>query len=289
MAFNSDTFNDKSQISRSRPSAFGRLWQKTALRLLFVGGSAVFFFVQQPSWWQRDPGNQADATKDFSGKASVITLSKSGFRKAGNAPKDSAVIAHVKKALGPDAADGALAALPEQLSLKFQFHKAHLAQVPTSKGYDVRLTVAHFEPIARITGTALLLSRDGAIYSSDNPKNFLSLPGIRLALTDRWTPRRTLDVTPDQQRHISQAMSLMAVLTKADIPFAQLTLKPHRGFQVQTGHGLYLQFGHRDFDRSIKRYQKILKREDFAINAVKEIHLDFKGKALITMKPKAKR
>lgn len=282
MAFNSENYNDKGQIKKSRPSIFGRLWQKTALRLGFLGASLGFLALQQPDWWLAQPPAIPDSTQDFSGKVSLTTMRAT----APNQVRDDAVKAYVASYLG---AGKPIAALPEQLSLEFQFHKANLRQVATAQGYDVNLIVAHFEPIAKIFGTPLLLSRDGDIYASNDPKALLALPTIAMPLGERWTERRTLEVTTEQQELLDQAMALMTVLHNAKIRFAALVLKPHRGFQVLTAGGLYLQFGHSNFAKSIKRYQKILTRDDFAVGDVKEIHLDFKGKALITMKPKAKK
>lgn len=290
MAFNSDTFNDLTQINRSRPSIFGKLWQKTALRLVFVGGSLGFLAVQQPKWWLTNPPLVADSTTTFSGTVTLASLNSgqdqdlSSSGSSGSRVRDEAVRAYIRKALDQGTA---LADLPEQLALKFQFHKVHLQQRASADGYELRLAVAHFEPIAKIAGTAKLLSRAGAIYASDNPRNLNQLPSLSLPLGERWTKRRTLKVTAEQQQRIDQAMALMATLDAHQIRYSRLTLKRHRGFQVVTDNGLFLQFGHGDFNTSLSRYHKILTREDFSVATVKEVHLDFKGKALITMKPKA--
>lgn len=287
MAFNSDRFNDLNQINRSRPSIFGKLWQKTALRLLFVAGSLSFLAFQQPHWWQENPPQLPDSTETFSGRVDIAILNpgkSQGVMTPSNGVRDEAVREHIRQYIG---AGKELAQLPEQLALTFQFHRVYLQQRASASGYDIRLSVAHFEPIARIEGTPMLLSRAGAIYASADPRLFKQLPKLSLPLSDRWTKRRTLAVTAEQQQRLSQAMALMTKLDQHKIRYTRIGLKPHRGFQVVTDEGLFLQFGHKGFKKSLGRFTKILKREDFALNAVKEIHLDFKGKALITMKPKA--
>lgn len=287
MAFSSDRFNDLNQINRSRPSIFGKLWQKTALRLVFVAGSLGFLAVQQPRWWQAHPPQLPDSTVTFSGRVTIAIINPGKGQdviSTGSGVRDEAVRQYIRRYI---AAGKELAQLPEQLALKFQFHKVHLQQRASASGYDLRLSVAHFEPIARIESTPLLLSRAGAIYASDDPQGFKQLPSLSLPLSDRWTPRRTLAVTTEQQKRLEQAMALMMRLDQHKIRYSKIALKPHRGFQVVTHEGLFLQFGHDGFKKSLGRFTKILKREDFAINSVKEIHLDFKGKALITMKPKA--
>lgn len=285
MAFNSDTFNDLTQINRSRPSFFGKIWQKTALRGIFIGASLGFLAIQQPHWWQSNPPQLPNSTTNFSGKVKITVLNPiAGQRHGGSGVRDESVTAFIKGYISQGLA---LANLPEQLALKFQFHKVQLQQQASPDGYEVRLSVAHYEPIARIGGTPMLLSRAGAIYASNDPQHFNQLPSFTLPLATRWTSRRTLAVTREQQEHIDQAMELMAELSHHKIRYTQVRLKPHRGFQVVTDNGVFLQFGHDRFKASLSRYRKITKRDDFAMSAVKEIHLDFKGKALITMKPQA--
>lgn len=287
MAFQSDSYNDMSQIKKSRPSLVGKLWQRTALRLLFAGFSIAFLAVQQPSWWLPFTDTPVPATKpklEYSGK--VVMTSLRGKPWPASADRDKAITDFVQRFMERQEQD--LTELPRLLALKFQFHKANVRRVTAREQgqYDLRLTVSHYQPIAKIFGTPLILSRDGAIYESKDSQT-LDLPQIRMTLAQKWTQRRTLDVTAKQQQSIDEAIALMSKLRAKGIAFQQLNLMPHRGFQVRTTAGLLLQFGRKNFVDSIKRYQKILKREDFSIDDVKEIHLDFKGKALITMKPKA--
>lgn len=291
MAFHSESYNDKDKIKKSRPSLLGKLWQKTALRIFFAAASLGFLAVQEPSWWyfartvDKTSHDQPEATipdsrTTFSGTVHMAVLRHQPHDRR----KDEAITSYIRSHLE---VGKPLEQLPEALALKFQFRHVNLRTVATAKGYDVHLKVAPFRPIAKILGSPLLLSTSSAIYPSSDAEAFDALPKLHVPLSDRWTARKTLEVTKPQQHNIDAAMRLMKTLANKKMSYNRIILKPHRGFQVLTPTGLYLQFGYGQFDKSIKRYEKILKREDFAIAKVKEIHLDFKGKALITMKPKA--
>lgn len=180
-----------------------------------------------------------------------------------------------------------LSNLPLKLAQKFNLKRVRIERISDINLNKLALSLDVFIPRAKILNKKLWISSNGKIYKGHNhtsklPIFFLSNP----LKTKTWLDNHTLILNTKEQKIISDLNNLLIAFNEKKIRILSIQYQLHRGFQVHTWSGIQILLGNAPFKKSLEKYINIKSREDFPIEQLKAVELDYPNKALITFKPK---